>query len=128
MINLITIGALIASISSSGLEISAMTQPEIQVISVDLLIKQKAKEYGLDYATLDKIVSCESQYNINAIGRKAKVGVDMGLLQVNTHYHTERAKSLGYDLNIPEQSFEYGLKLMKSGGLGAWSSSESCWG
>ena len=75
---------------------------------------------------LKAIIACESS-NRHVIGRRAKIGIDIGRCQINTYWHEERAASMGLNLYDPEDNMEYCLYLFESEGVKPWKSSQVCW-
>ena len=85
-----------------------------------------ADQYDVDRNTVVAIAKCESRLVINATNKNKNGTIDRGLLQVNS-IHTKRAKDMGFDLNMPSESLEFGVWLMSKEGLRPWNSSKHCW-
>lgn len=118
--NILIIGTLIASFSSTLLGVSEMTQPE----PIEAIIMRQAEEHGLDSRLVLSIVNCESQGNPGAINttRNRNGSTDKGLLQINSIHNVG-----DLDLLNPIDNLNFGLKLMKEQGTVPWNSSKSCW-
>lgn len=93
--------------------------------------------------TLLQICSCESgngkygvpqQFEVDGVtplvGKltPAHLGQDIGMCQINTLYHLEKATSLGYDIYEAEGNWGYATYLYETQGTQPWSASRSCWG
>ncbi len=101
---------------------SLSTRKDINHV-VDIL----SAKYGQNPLIIKRIIQCESGYNVDAVNRKAVVGRDIGLLQINTYYHIDNAKKIGYDIYNPNDNLVYGFILMKRYGLSPWTWSKNCW-
>lgn len=53
--------------------------------------------------------------------------MDIGICQINLHYHGDRAEALGLDLFEKQDNVYYARLLFKEQGSDPWSASESCW-
>lgn len=53
---------------------------------------------------------------------------DVGIFQINVHYHGETAKKLGMDIYTLEGNIAYAQYLLKTQGLNAWIHSYKNWG
>jgi len=83
--------------------------------------------YGQNAAFVKKIVQCESQFNPNAVNHDAVVGKDIGLFQINTYYHLDNAKKMGYNIYDTEDNLLYGFQLLATAGSTPWKWSKGCW-
>lgn len=83
--------------------------------------------YGQNASLVKKIIQCESAYKPDAVNYKAVVGQDIGLFQINTHYHLDNAEKMGYDIYNPNDNLEYGFELLKEQGTQPWNWSSKCW-
>jgi len=91
------------------------------------IITERATALELDPAQVLKIAYCESSFKPTAFRDNGRLGVDLGLLQTNEYFHGNRALELGYDLNNPNDSLNFGLLLMKEQGTKPWGWSKKCW-
>ena len=84
-----------------------------------------------DTPILLRIAGCEStfrQYDSAGNVLHGKVNHDdVGVMQINTSYHAEKATSMGYDLNTTQGNVAYAKYLYKTQGATPWSASEPCW-
>ena len=53
---------------------------------------------------------------------------DVGVMQINTYYHDEKAKELGLDLYSLNGNLAYAEYLFDKEGTAPWKSSMPCWG
>lgn len=84
------------------------------------------------------ICACESAGSKYAIPRHFKkdgsvlrgevVSDDIGLCQINRHFHGARAESMGLDLFSVEGNIQYANYLYGREGSKPWLASKSCWG
>ena len=52
---------------------------------------------------------------------------DVGVLQINEHYHLKEANELGYDIHTLKGNMKYARHLYETEGLQPWSASKKCW-
>jgi len=100
---------------------------ELAVETFDARITRLAREYGQNEALARRIIKCESKTDQAARGHLAYIGVDVGLWQINSHFHEDAALALGYDIYRMEDNLEYGFRLLKAEGTRPWKSSAYCW-
>ncbi len=92
--------------------------------------------YVRDYFTNEPVMAdiawCESRMrHLNPDGtvfRGEKVREDIGVMQINAHYHEERAATMGLDIYSLEGNLAYAKFLYKKQGTTPWNSSRVCWG
>jgi hypothetical protein len=89
------------------------------------------REYYKDTPILAEISRCESTFrHFNSNGqvlRGLENADDVGLMQINTYYHTDTARGLGYDIHTVEGNLKYGKYLYDRYGTQPWSASKKCW-
>jgi len=94
-------------------------------------ILDRAKVIFKEDPILLQIAMCESSlrhYDADGEVLKGKINsADIGLMQINTKYHAEKATELGFDLNTPEGNMQYAKWLYDKEGGQPWISSSSCW-
>jgi hypothetical protein len=89
------------------------------------------RSYYKDTPILAEISKCESRFR--QYDRKGNVirglenSKDVGLMQINEHYHLETAKKLGYDLKTIDGNLAYAKHLYGEEGVDPWSASAKCW-
>lgn len=90
------------------------------------------REYFKETPILAEISRCEStfrQVDKNGEVLRGRVNKsDLGLMQVNTYYHGERASDLGFDLMTVDGNLAYAKYLYNKEGTQPWNASKKCWG
>ena len=89
------------------------------------------RAYYRDTPILADIAWCESrmrQYDKDGnLFRGIVVKEDVGVMQINTHYHGEKAKELNLDLSTLSGNLAYAKYLYEKEGTKPWISSSPCW-
>ncbi len=92
---------------------------------------QKVRDTTSNKPLMAEISNCEShfrQYNKDgSVLRGIVNNRDVGLFQINEHYHLDRSKRLGYDIYSPEGNIGYAKVLFNEEGPEPWISSSPCW-
>ncbi len=95
-------------------------------------LDQKVKNFTSDKPLMAEISKCESHFRQygkdGSVLRGIENNLDVGLFQINEHYHLERAEKLGYDIYSVEGNMAYARLLFNEEGPTPWSSSSPCWG
>lgn len=77
------------------------------------------------------IASCESSFRqFDVDGRAVRGEVnreDVGVMQINEHYHADEARKLGDDIYTLQGNVAFAKYLYDKYGTDPWSSSEACW-
>lgn len=78
------------------------------------------------------IARCESQYRQydkdgNVLRGKANPD-DVGIFQVNEHYHLADSKARGDDIYTTDGNIDYAAHLLETQGTKPWNWSKGCWG
>jgi len=118
---------------------SLMTLEQVTTSSIDDLdqtdsnvVALEVKSYFADVPVLAAVAQCESQYQqFNADGtihRGVVNAKDVGVMQINEHYHLKTAEKLGYDIYTLAGNIGYARYLYNQQGLAPWSASSGCWG
>lgn len=84
---------------------------------IDLYINYKATEEGVSPAVVKKVIECESQYNVNALGDS---GHSRGLVQIHNKYHPEVSDEEAYDAQF---AVDFLVQKLKEGRGKEW----TCW-
>ncbi len=100
---------------------------EIPLFSFDGELRRLAIKYGQDEGLARRIIKCESFTYAYATGTKAVVGKDIGYFQINSFYHENRARSLGFNIYDWRDNLEYGFWLLSENGTSPWKASQKCW-
>lgn len=94
-------------------------------------VEEYVKTYFADVPVMADIASCEShyrQYDSNgAIYRGTQNNQDVGVMQINEHYHLDTATKLGFDIYSIEGNVAYARYLYEKEGVTPWASSSPCW-
>jgi hypothetical protein len=102
-----------------------------QVQSLHDVIAAKARAGGVDSTLALKIAFCES--TLRQFGKDGEVlrGLhnpdDVGLFQINEHFHLKKSRELGYDIYSTEGNIDYAVWLIKHEGSRHWKWSQPCW-
>jgi hypothetical protein len=106
---------------------SAVTPPVPQPQTVE----QYVANYFTDEPIMVAIAGCEShftQYDADGSVYRGKINdLDVGVMQINEHYHGSTADKLGLDLYTIQGNTAYAQYLYQKEGTAPWSSSEGCW-
>lgn len=112
----------------------ATSTPSLSSSDLMKLASSTASKYGLDPVLVQKIIACESQWNPKTVHPNIRQGTttpwsyDIGLLQINDHFHEAEWDAQGLDMKNPKDNLEFGLKMMKQEGTTPWNWSKWCWG
>lgn len=94
-------------------------------------MKKYVTDYFADIPLLAKIAGCESHYrqfnSKGAVQRGEVNSYDVGVMQINEHYHADTAAKLGYDLYTIDGNVRYARYLYEKQGAQPWISSSACW-
>ncbi len=90
------------------------------------------RQYYSDTPILADIAWCESRMRQvdkdGQIFRGIANHADVGVMQINTEYHEERALEMNLDLYTLDGNLSYGKYLYEKEGTKPWASSRACWG
>jgi hypothetical protein len=126
---------IVANASSTGISSPLVSAPiedktEINIPNNEDIKREAQKIFANDPILVD-IARCEShfrQYDKDGSVLRGTVNKsDVGVMQINEHYHADKAKTLGYDLMTPEGNMAYAQYLYKNEGGQPWISSSACW-
>ncbi len=102
-----------------------------QTKELPALIKKASHEAGVDPDLALGIAFCESSlkhFNNDGSVRLGKVNPsDIGVFQINRHFHLAKSQALGYDISTAEGNVGYAIWLLKNYGTRAWDWSRPCW-
>lgn len=96
-------------------------------------LSQYVREYFRDEPIMADIAWCESRMRhidekTGKIFRGSVNNDDIGVMQINTRYHLEKAESMDIDLYSLKGNLEYAKYLYEKEGTTPWASSRACWG
>lgn len=96
-------------------------------LSINQLISLYSEKYKVDEKLALDIIRCESSFNPYALNKKAVIGEDVGLFQLNSYYWQEEMALHGWDIYNVEDNIEAGMWLLSKSGSKPWKWSEHCW-
>jgi len=109
----------------------ALAQVQVQPMPQAQSVEQYVSTYFADEPIMIAIAGCEShfhQYDTDGSIYRGKVNnLDVGVMQINEHYHAAVAAKLGLDLYTMQGNVAYAQYLYDHEGTQPWSSSEACW-
>jgi hypothetical protein len=126
------VSSLYGPVSAVAQDVSNSSNTQSQTaIENPITLPDYVKAYFAETPILAKVAKCESTYR--QVGSDGKVlrgkvnSDDVGLMQINEHYHGEKAKSMGLDLETIEGNLAYAKYLYEKEGTAPWSASAKCW-
>jgi len=124
--------ALAASLFLGGPSAPASpTQPTL-IMPAAQTLREYVENYFADAPIMAEIAWCESRFRQydkhGSVFRGVVNSKDVGVMQVNEHYHLDTAEKLGIDLYSIEGNLEYARYLYEKEGVQPWISSKPCWG
>lgn len=121
-----------SEIPDHGVNIPRSEKKEEIIISEAQTTEEVIRERFKDIPILAEISKCESrfiQFDLDGSIHRGRVNSnDVGAMQINTYYHLETSKKLGYDIFTLEGNMDYAEYLYKKEGTRPWSASKPCWG
>ncbi len=116
----VTPQATIAQVASTSSETAKPSETE-----------QYIRSYFADIPIMIDIARCESEFTQTTKDGNVLRGIvdpqDVGVMQINEHYHKERAAKMNLDLNTVEGNVAYARHLYEAEGARPWMPSSSCW-
>lgn len=95
-------------------------------------IKAILKREFPDAPIMVEIARCESRFRqLDAHGnvlRGEQNSKDVGVFQINEHYHLADSIKMGLDIHTLEGNIEYARHLYDTQGVRPWNWSKPCWG
>ncbi|TSC66926.1 MAG: hypothetical protein CEO19_428 [Parcubacteria group bacterium Gr01-1014_73] len=94
-------------------------------------LEELVRDYYGDMPILAEVARCESQFrhfgkNGNII-RGIANAKDVGVMQINEEYHSNKAETLGLDIYSLDGNLEYARYLYEKEGTKPWRASAKCW-
>ena len=94
--------------------------------------EQYVRKYFADIPIMIQVARCESQFRHLDSDGEIRRGIvnpaDVGVMQINEHYHLDRSKKANYDIYTIEGNTAYARELYEDKGTAPWNSSKPCWG
>jgi hypothetical protein len=126
---------------TSPVQVTAAPSVEVQipakssqkeVINQNTSVEQYVRGYFSDIPIMVNIAWCESRFRQydkdGSIFRGAVNNQDVGVMQINEHYHLDSAEEENYNLYSVEGNTAYARELYDKFGTAPWNSSKACWG
>ena len=94
-------------------------------------MEELVRNYYSDMPILVEVARCESQFR--HFGKNGEVirGIanakDVGVMQINERYHSDKSETLGMDIYSLDGNLEYAKYLYEKEGTKPWRSSAKCW-
>jgi hypothetical protein len=119
------------TISSSFPVANPVVEP-VRLLTLPEMIAERAADNQVDSDLAVKIAFCESTLRQFTDSGNVVRGIhnpdDVGVFQINEHYHLEQSKKLGYDIYSTNGNIDYAMYLLKKDGAKRhWSASQPCW-
>ncbi|HEY5383250.1 MAG TPA: transglycosylase SLT domain-containing protein [Candidatus Paceibacterota bacterium] len=126
-----TAGIVFALSAVLGGSTPASAAKVIPLVPQPQTVEQYVQTYFADEPIMIAVAECEShfhQYATDGSVYRGKVNnLDVGVMQINEHYHSDIAAKLGLDLYTIQGNTAYAQYLYQKEGTAPWSSSEPCW-
>ncbi len=132
MASLIALNSQLTTNDSLTASVTLANPVSAQVQSLHDIITSKAEDAGVGSKLALKVAFCES--TLRQFDKDGKVlrGLhnpdDVGLFQINEHFHLAKSQELGYDIYTTEGNIDYAMWLIKNEGIYHWKWSQPCWG
>lgn len=125
LVGILTVHANIAQVASNQPQvgITAPVENDAPLSLLDTL----ADKYGINPVLAQKIISCESNNDPNAVHKNSNGTYDYGLFQVNDRSWSWLFKEKNWDITNPDDSLQAGFWILSNSGLQNWDASKSCW-
>ena len=121
--------------ANGPVKVTEAPKQEIQVKTVlpnNNLVEQSVRNYFSDIPVMVNIAWCESRFRQFDKDGDAFRGVvndqDVGVMQINEHYHLDTAEDGNYNIYSVDGNMAYARKLYEKFGTAPWNSSKPCWG
>ncbi len=117
-----------------SLALSGQTAPAfvgVPTMPAAQTVEQYVRTYFQDEPIMIEIARCESHFKQfdadGSIHRGVVNTADLGVMQVNEHYHGKVADKLGLDIYTIQGNVAYAKYLYEKEGVQPWISSSPCW-
>lgn len=103
----------------------------VEVAATTATTEEQVRAYFSETPILAEVARCEShfrQFDENGQVLRGKVNAqDVGVMQINEHYHLKTAQQLGLDIHTLEGNMAYAKYLYDTQGTRPWNYSSACW-
>jgi len=114
-------------VCSAGATIQYVGEQPVRPLTIDQMITHYADKYNVDEKLARDIIYCESRFVPDALNKKAVVGEDVGLFQLNSYYWQDNMALNGWNIYNIEDNIEAGMWLLSISGSDPWLWSKFCW-
>ncbi len=126
----------ITAVPTQQIDSSVVRQVEnnksVKEISNITSTEQYIRQYFRDIPIMIQIARCESTFrqldSDGEIHRGRVNNADVGVMQINEHYHLDKSEQENYDIYTLEGNAAYARELYQRQGTAPWNSSKACWG
>ena len=123
---------ILSAVSGASTPVVAKEVPAPIVETKKVSTEQYVKDYFDDIPVMIDIARCEShfrQFDKNGeIYRGMVNNQDVGVMQINEHYHLDIAEKGNYNIYSLSGNTAYARALYEKSGTAPWISSRPCWG
>lgn len=121
----------IVNVCDVSLLLSRTSHPVIKR-GVQTVMEKRVRERYKSIPILAEIAACESDFThwsaSGEIYRGERNPNDIGVMQINTSYHEDNARKLGYDIYSFRGNLDFAEYLYRRDGTRPWNPSKNCWG
>lgn len=101
-------------------------------VAIMMSTEQYVRKYFSDVPIMIQIAKCESGFrqldDDGDIHRGVANNEDVGVMQINEHYHLDESQKANYDIYTIEGNTAFARALYEKLGTQPWNSSKACWG
>jgi hypothetical protein len=105
---------------------------QVKVIQNNNAVESSVRNYFSDIPVMVNVAWCESRFRQfdkeGDVFRGEENNQDVGVMQINEHYHLDTAIDGNYNLYSIDGNMAYARKLYEKFGTAPWNSSKPCWG
>ena len=122
----------LSTVLTTGVPASQAQKPAPAPISAPVqTVREQVEAYFADIPIMVRIAGCESHFRQfetdGSVFRGEENHLDVGVMQINEHYHLDTAKGMGLDLHTIDGNMQYARYLYQHEGTAPWISSAYCW-
>lgn len=113
-------------------ETSAVKEISRKDVENMMSTEQYVRQYFSDIPIMIQVAKCESRFrqlDPNGDVHRGEVNnADVGVMQINEHYHLDQSVKKDYNIYTLEGNTAYARDLYERQGTQPWDSSKGCWG
>jgi hypothetical protein len=104
----------------------------IALVNSNLSTEETVRSFFKDIPILIDVARCESGFThyepqTGEVKRGHMNAADLGVMQINEHYHGTAAERMGLSLSNLQDNLTYARHLYEQEGLKPWKASKPCW-